>query len=105
MLDVLFYMAALTLEMFALIRLRQQIPDRAGLFTIPGGRPTLALVVTLPILTWAATFGLAISAGVAKSDFILAIVLGAMVWPAYKMTRHLYGGPRAIDPPPTSITA
>jgi len=102
-LDVFFYMAALTLEMFALIRLRQQIPDRAGLFTIPGGRPALSLVVVLPILTWTATFGLAISAGVAKKDFILAILLGAMVWPAYKITRHLYGGPPEIDPPPTSI--
>ncbi len=103
-LDVFFYMAALTLEMFALIRLRHRMPDRAGLFTILGGRPALALVVTLPILTWAATFGLAISAGVAKSDFILAIVLGALVWPAYKITRHLYGGPPGIDPPLTSIT-
>jgi amino acid transporter len=97
-LDVFFYMAALTLEMFALIRLRQQIPDRAGLFTIPGSRPALALVVVLPILTWTATFGLAISAGVAKSDFILAIVLSALVWPTYKITRHLYGGPPPIDP-------
>ena len=89
MLDVFFYMAALALELFALIRLRKLMPDRTGMFTIGGGRPGLALVTVLPILTWAATFGLAISAGVAKSDFILAIVLGAFVWPAY-----------AICPPP-----
>lgn len=104
-LDVFFYMAALALELFALLRLRKLMPDRTGMFTISGGRIGLALIVTLPILTWAATFGLAISAGVAKRDFILAIVLGAFVWPAYAITRRRYGGPPAIDPPPTSITA
>ena len=103
-LDVFFYMAALALELFALLKLRQLMPHRAGIFTIGGGRPALALIATLPILTWTATFGLAISAGVAKKDFILAIVLSALVWPTYKITRHLYGGPPAIDPPPTSIT-
>jgi len=92
-LDVFFYMAALALELFALIRLRKLMPDRAGIFTIGGGRTGLALVVVLPILTWAATFGLAISAGVAKSDFILAIALGICVWPAYAICRHRYGGP------------
>jgi hypothetical protein len=96
-------MAALSLELFALLRLRKLMPDRAGVFTIGGGRIALALIVTLPILTWAATFGLAISAGVAKTDFILAIVLGAFVWPAYTICRRLYGGPPAVDPPPTSI--
>ncbi len=104
-LDVFFYMAALSLELLALMRLRKLMPDRTGMFTIAGGRPALALIVALPILTWTATFGLAISAGVAKRDFILAIVLGALVWPAYTITRHRYGGPPAIDPPPTSITA
>ncbi len=104
-LDVFFYMAALTLELLALLRLRQQMPDRTGMFKIGGGRAGLALIVTLPILTWAATFGLAISAGFAKTDFILAIALGALVWPAYTFCRHRYGGPPAIDPPPTSITA
>jgi amino acid transporter len=102
-LDVFFYMAALSLELFALLRLRQLMPNRGGVFTIGGGRIGLALIVALPILTWAATFGLAISAGVAKTDFILAIVLGAFVWPAYTVCRRLYGGPPAIDPPPTSI--
>ena len=97
-LDVFFYMAALALELFALLRLRKLMPDRAGMFTIGGGRIGLALVATLPILTWTATFGLAISAGVAKADFILAIVLGACVWPAYAICRHRYGGPPAIDP-------
>jgi amino acid transporter len=104
-LDVFFYMAALALELFALLKLRKLMPDRAGMFIIGGGRVGLALVTILPILTWAATFGLAISAGVAKLDFILAIVLGAFVWPAYAFCRHRYGGPPAIDIPPTSITA
>ncbi len=104
-LDVFFYMAALSLELLALLRLRKLIPDRTALFTIGGGRIGLALVTILPILTWAATFGLAISAGVAKQDFILAIILGALVWPAYAICRRQYGGPPAIDPPPTTITA
>jgi len=104
-LDVFFYMAALSLELLALLRLRKLIPDRNALFTIGGGRIGLALVTIPPILTWAATFGLAISAGVAKRDFILAIVLGALVWPAYAICRRRYGGPPAIDPPPTTITA
>jgi amino acid transporter len=104
-LDVFFYMAALALELLALVRLRKRRPDRAGMFTIGGGRAGLALVGSLPILTWAATFGLAISAGDGKADFILAIALGACVWPAYAICRRRYGGPPAIDPPPTSITA
>ena len=104
-LDVFFYMAALVLELLALLRMRKLMPDRAGMFTIGGGRVGLAIVATLPTLTWTATFGLAISAGVAKADFILAIALGACVWPAYAICRHRYGGPPAIDPPPTSITA
>ena len=104
-LDVFFYMAALALELFALMRLRKLMPDRTGMYTIGGGRLGLALVLILPILTWAATFGLAISAGVAKRDFILAIALGVCVWPAYAICRRRYGGPPAIDPPPTSITA
>lgn len=104
-LDVFFYMAALTLEMLALMRLRRLMPDRAGLFTIGGGRAGLALVAIFPLLTWVATFGLAISAGTAKSDFILAIALAAFVWPAYAICRRRYGGPPAIDPPPTTITA
>jgi len=104
-LDVFFYMAALALELLALIRLRKRMPDRTGMFTIGGGRGGLALVTILPILTWAATFGLAVSAGVGKADFILAIVLGVCVWPAYAICRRRYGGPPAIDPPPTSITA
>ena len=104
-LDVFFYMAALALEMLALLRLRQLMPNRAGMFTIGGGKLGLALVATLPVLTWLATFGLAVSTSDGKLDFILAIALGLCVWPAYAITSRRYGGPPPIDPPPTSITA
>jgi hypothetical protein len=97
-------MAALALELLALLRLRKLMPHRTGMFTIGGGRVGLTLVVTLPILTWAATFGLAVSAGVAKKDFILAIALGTFVWPAYRFCQRRYGGPPAIDPSTASIT-
>ncbi|MDO8434682.1 MAG: APC family permease [Candidatus Binatus sp.] len=103
-LDVFFYMAALALEMAALIRLRRLMPNREGLFTVGGGVAGLALVTALPVMTWVATFGLAISSGAGKPDFILAVVLGVCVWPAYSICRRRYGGPPAIDPPPTSLT-
>jgi hypothetical protein len=74
------------------------------MFTIGGGSAGLALVTALPVLTWTATFGLAISNGAGKLDFILAIVLGLCVWPAYTFCYRRYGGPPAIDPPPTSLT-
>jgi amino acid transporter len=104
-LDVFFYMAALTLEMAALIRLRRTMPNRTGMFAIGGGRLGLVLVAILPVLTWLATFGLAISTSDGKLDFILAISLGVGVWPAYTICRRRYGGPPALDPPPTTITA
>ncbi len=104
-LDVFFYMAALTLEMAALIRLRRTMPNRTAMFTVGGGRLGLTLVAILPVLTWLATFGLAVSTSDGKLDFILAIALGLCVWPAYAICRRRYGGPPALDPPPTTITA
>jgi amino acid transporter len=104
-LDVFFYMAALALEMVALVRLRRLAPVRDGMFTVGGGRVGLAMVATLPVLTWLATFGLAVSTSGGKLDFILAIGLGLCVWPAYAICRRRYGGPPPIDPPPTSLTA
>jgi amino acid transporter len=92
-LDVFFYMAALALEMAALIKLRTLRPARDGLFVIGGGRLGLYVMAALPLLTWTATFGLAVSAGGGKSDFILAIVLAIGVWPAYAIARRRYGGP------------
>ncbi len=97
-LDVFFYMAALTLEMIALVRLRKIAPRRDGMFTVGGGAIGLALVVILPIVTWAATFGLAISTGAGKIDFLVAIALGFTVWPAYLIARRRWGGP-----PQTSV--
>ena len=90
--------------MVALIRLRRLMPNREGLFTIGGGTAGLMLITALPVLTWIATFGLAISNGAGKLDFILAVALGVCVWPAYAFCRRRYGGPPKIDPPPTSIT-
>ena len=54
---------------------------------------------------WAATFGLAVSSGDGKRDFILAIALGVCAWPAYAICMRRYGGPPRIDPPPTSIVS
>ena len=99
-LDVFFYMAALALEMAALVRLRQLVPDRAGLFTVGGGRVGLMLTVILPLLTWSATFGLAVSAGDGKRDFTIALLLALAVWPAYALTRRRWGGPATIQEQP-----
>ncbi len=93
-LDVFFYMAALVLEMVALLKLRRLRPDREGLFMVGGGTPGLYLVAALPLLTWAATFGLAISQGGAHIDFLIAIALGATVVPAYRLARGRWGGPK-----------
>jgi amino acid transporter len=92
-LDVFFYMGALVLEMWALVRLRRLRPERAGLFVIGGGRPALIAVVAAPIVTWLATFGLAVSNNGGTGGFIVSIVLAAGAWPAYAMLRRRYGGP------------
>ncbi|HUO04392.1 MAG TPA: APC family permease [Candidatus Binataceae bacterium] len=92
-LDVFFYMAALVLEMAALVRLRRMVPDRDGRFTIGGGRVGLMLTALLPIVTWLATFGFAVSTGGAQEVFMLAIALTACVWPVYALCRRRYGGP------------
>jgi amino acid transporter len=96
-LDVFFYMAALTLEMAALLKLRALRPHRAGLFKVGGGKLGLYLVAGLPLITWTATFGLAISEGGAHVDFLVAIALGLTVWPAYLLARRTYGGPAATE--------
>jgi amino acid transporter len=95
-LDVFFYMGALTLEMMALLKLRRARPDRDGLFVIGGGKLGLAMVAALPLITWVATFGLAISQGGAHVDFIIAIALALTVWPAYAIARRRYGGPSNV---------
>lgn len=94
-LDVFFYMGALVLEMWALVRLRKLRPDRAGLFVTCGGRPALIAIVAAPILTWLATFGLAVSHNDGARSLILSTVLAAGAWPAYAILRRRYGGPPA----------
>jgi hypothetical protein len=92
-LDVFFYMGALVLELSALIVMRRKRPARDGLFVIGGGRAGLYLVAGLPVLTWCATFGLALTTGGIKEDFIVAAVLAATTYPAYALCRRLWGGP------------
>jgi len=96
--DVFFYMSALTLEMAALIRLRQLYPQREGLFVIGGGRAAVYLVALAPLFTWFATFGLAISR--AANDVIIVSVLVAFAWPVYAILRQRYGGPTKTPRPP-----
>lgn len=97
-LDVFFYMAALVLEMGALVRLRRLRPERAGLFAIGGGRPVLLLTALLPTLTWVATFGLAVSRSPSKLEFVAAAALALLSWPLYKLCRARYGGPSEAGP-------
>ena len=92
-LDVFFYMGALVLELGALVVMRWRRPVRDGLFMIGGGRAGLYLVAGLPMLTWCATFGLALTQGGIKEDFIVALVLAATTYPAYALCRRLWGGP------------
>lgn len=92
-LDVFFYMGALVLELSALVVMRRRRPSRDGLFMIGGGRAGLYLVAGLPMLTWCATFGLALTQGGIKEDFIIAMVLAATTYPAYALCRRLWGGP------------
>jgi len=43
--------------------MRRKRPARDGLFMIGGGKIGLYLVTVLPMLTWCATFGLALTEG------------------------------------------
>ena len=94
-LDVFFYMGALVLEMAALVRLRRLRPERNGLFVIGGGRLGLIATAVAPLVTWLATFGLAVSTGGGKTDFLVAAALLLSTWPAYALARWRYGGPAA----------
>jgi len=67
------------------------------LFTVGGGRAGLMLTVLLPLLTWFATFGLALSRGDGKRDFTVALLLALAVWPAYGLARRRWGGPARIQ--------
>lgn len=93
--DVFFYMAALTLEMAALIRLRRVYPQRNGLFVIGGGRVTVYLVALAPLLTWLGTAGWAGQHG--ANHLITASLLVVLVWPIYRLLRRRYGGPAPLQ--------
>ena len=90
-LDVFFYMLALALEMWALVRLRTLYPDRKGIFVIGGGKAALFAIVAAPVVTWIATFGFAASQG-GTSDLIVGVILAACVWPLYAFLSNRYGG-------------
>ncbi len=92
--DVFFYMAALALEMGALLKLRQTHAARAEAFVIGWGRPGLYATALLPMLTWVATFGLALGTGNGTAGFIGAIAVALAGWPAYAILKRRYGGPR-----------
>ncbi len=104
-LDVFFYMGALVLELSALVVMRRKRPARDGLFVIGGGRAGLYLVAILPMMTWCATFGLALSTGGIKEDFVVAVLLAATTYPAFVLCRRLWGGPpsgASVFEPPAS---
>jgi amino acid transporter len=96
-LDVFFYMFALVLEMWALLRLRSLYPHRGDSFVIGGGRTALCVIAGAPLLTWIATFGLAVSQSGGKLDFLVAIILAACGWPVYLLSRRRYGGPAVAN--------
>ncbi|HZP44458.1 MAG TPA: APC family permease [Candidatus Binataceae bacterium] len=91
--DVFFYMMALALEMWALVRLRTRCSRRDGLFMIGGGRAGLYAVVAAPMLTWIGTFGL-VSTGTGAIELASCVALAFSTWPAYRFLRRRYGGPR-----------
>jgi hypothetical protein len=55
----------------------------------------LWLAAALPLVTWIATFALALGTGSGQRDFMIAIALSVTVWPAYGLTRRCWGGPAA----------
>ena len=92
-LDVTFYMAALALEMAALVRLRRLYPGRRGLFTIGGGRLGLFLTVVAPLMVWVATFGVVANGPGGKIQLLTGAVLAAAVWPVHHLCQRYFGGP------------
>ncbi|HEV3113506.1 MAG TPA: APC family permease [Candidatus Binataceae bacterium] len=94
-LDVTFYMAALALEMAALVRLRRLYPGRrGGLFMIGAGRLGLMLTVAAPLLVWVATFGIAANGPGGRIQLVVAAILAVAVWPVYHLCQRIFGGPK-----------
>ena len=95
-LDVTFYMAALGLEMAALVRLRRLYPGRrGGLFMIGFGRLGLWMTVAAPLILWVATFGVAANGTGARLQLLIAALLAAAVWPLYHLCQRTFGGPKS----------
>jgi amino acid transporter len=93
LLDVAFYMAALVLELIALIRLRRLRPQRGALFVIGGGPAVLYGLAAAPLAAWVATFGVAVHSAGGILQLLAALLLGLAVWPAYRYCRRAFGGP------------
>ena len=90
----LFMLLGQLIPLIALIVPFFQIFDAVGLLDTKIGIALAHLTTALPLVTWIATFGLAISQGGAHLDFLVAIALGATVWPAYVFARKRWGGPK-----------
>ena len=95
--DVFFYMSALALEMGALLRLRRTHPERDGRLVIGRSRPALYAIVLAPMLTWIATFGLALGAEDGTRGFIAAVAIAAAGWPVFALLKRRYGGPTGAE--------
>ncbi len=91
--DVFFYMSALALEMGALLKLRRTHPGHDGRLVIGRSRAALYAIVIAPMLTWTATFGLALGTENATEGFAAAIVIALAGWPVYAFLKRRYGAP------------
>jgi len=92
--DVFFYMSALALELGALLRFRRTHPGGDGRLVIGRSRPALYAMVLAPMLTWIATFGLALGAENATQGFIAAVAIALAGWPVFAFLKRRYGGPQ-----------
>jgi amino acid transporter len=97
--DVFFYMMALALELWALMRLRKLRPQRPGLFIIRGGEIGLYAVVIAPMLTWIATLSFAAAQSGGARDFWVGLVLAIAGVPVYLVLRRLFGGAALVKEP------
>ncbi len=96
-LDVMFYMAALALEMAALVRLRRLRPLRDGLFTIGGGKAALYFTVGAPLVVWLVSLALELGGQSSRLNVMVAGALVAAAVPIYWFCKHRYGGPAKVE--------